>query len=264
MVDAGATQVRPPVVAIDGPAGSGKSTVAQEVARRTGLQFISSGAMYRAVALQALRCGVAATDRTHLIDLAASLSFEFFTDEHSVVHVVVDGEDVTAALRDPAVGQIASVVATIPELRAHLVAKQQAYGERGGVIMEGRDIQTVVFPDADIKIFLLASDEERARRRWRELVEQGERIDFSTVLHEVRERDQRDTEREASPLLAAPDAVIVDTDGRTVDEVVTCVHRLVDTWRQHPTLHGDALARTAGCDLTKQSSSRIGKGGRTV
>ncbi len=242
------TETRQPIIAIDGPAGSGKSTVAMQVARQAGLQFISSGAMYRAVALCALRDGVSALDRDRLIAIAASLDVRFFTDAAGEVHTLLGNEDVTEALRRPDVAQIASVIATIPELRAHLVRKQQELGRRGGILMEGRDIQTVVFPDAEIKIFLTASAEERARRRWKELKVTGAGGGFAEVLEDVRARDRRDEERAASPLRAAPDAVHVNTDGLTLAQVVDCLLRIIAAWRAQPWLRGRALADAAGCD----------------
>ena len=238
-------KTRQPIVAIDGPAGSGKSTVARLAALRAGLQFISSGAMYRAVALRALRDGVPATERTQLIALAGALNPRFTMDAEGGEHTFLDEEEVTGALQQPAVAQVASVIAIIPELRAQLVAKLQAYGQRGGVVMEGRDIQTVVFPHADIKIFLTATPEERARRRWKELVAQGEAITYATVLAEVRARDARDETRAASPLCAAPDAIRLDTDGKTIDQVVQCVLTLLQTWQNDPSLQGESLARAA-------------------
>lgn len=238
---------RQPIVAIDGPAGSGKSTVAQLVARRAGLQFISSGALYRAVALRALRAGMSAADRARLIELAATLNARFSTDTDGKIRIALDGEDVTGALRQPGVDQVASAIAVIPELRAHIVAKLREYGREGGIVMEGRDIQTVAFPDAEIKIFLTASPEERARRRWRELTEKGESVQYSDVLADVRARDRRDEEREASPLRAAADAVRVNTDAMTIDQVVDCILRIIDAWRNNPGLRGRDLAHAAGC-----------------
>ena len=232
---------RQPIVAVDGPAGSGKSTVAKLAARRAGLQFISSGAMYRAVALQAMRQGVAAADRARLIALAEHLPISFSTDADGNVRTLLDGEEVTAALNAPAIGQVASIIATIPELRAHLVARQQEYGRQGGIVMEGRDIQTVVFPDAEIKVFLTASAEERARRRWKELAAAGTPVGYQQVLDEVRARDERDADREASPLRAAPDAIALDTDGKNIDQVVDVLLQLIETWRAHPDLRGSAL-----------------------
>lgn len=236
---------RQPIVAIDGPAGSGKSTIARLVARRAGLPFISSGAMYRAVALLAMRRGVSAADREQLIRLAEQLPIDFVTTPDGEVRTCLDGEDVTEALQQPAVAQVASAIATIPEVRAALVAKQQAYGRQAGVVMEGRDIQTVVFPDADVKIFLTASAEERARRRWKELVAKGDAATYATVLNEVRERDQRDETRTASPLRAAPDAIGLDTDGLTIEQVVHNVLSIIQAWRNDPMLRGESLARVA-------------------
>ena len=238
---------RLPIVALDGPAGSGKSTVARLTAQRAGLQFVSSGAMYRAVALRALRAGVPATERARIIALADDLPIRFTTDADGAVRTWLDDEDVTAALPQPGVEQIASVIATIPEVRARLVRVQQEYGRRGGIIMEGRDIQTVVFPDADIKVFLTASAEERARRRWKELAARGQSFPYQEVLAEVRTRDQRDEDRAASPLRPAPDAVLLDSDGMTVDEVVACLLRLIAAWEAHPGLRGASLAMAASC-----------------
>jgi len=238
---------RQPIVAIDGPAGSGKSTVAQAVARQAGLQFISSGSLYRAVALRALRLGVTAADRERLVELAAALNPRFSTDIDGTVRAFIDEEDVTEALRRPGVDQIASAIATIPALREHVVAKLREYGETGGIVMEGRDIQTVVFPDAEIKIFLTASPEERARRRWKELTAKGESIGYGDVLAEVRARDMRDEQREASPLRAAHGAIRVDTDEMTIGQVVDCISRIIDAWRGAPELRGSELARAAGC-----------------
>jgi len=238
---------RQPIVAIDGPAGSGKSTVAQLVSSRAGLQFISSGALYRAVALRALRRRVTAADRERLIELAATLNARFATDADGTVRVLLDGEDVTEALRQPGVDQIASAIATIPALREQVVAKLREYGRENGIVMEGRDIQTVVFPGAEIKLFLTASPEERARRRWRELTAKGESLNYREVLADVRARDRRDEEREASPLRAAPDAICIDTDAMTIDQVVECILRIIDAWRHAPKLRGDELARAAGC-----------------
>lgn len=234
-----------PIVAIDGPAGTGKSTVAKLAAERAGLQFISSGSMYRAVALYALRQGIPVTDQEQLVALAAGLQFQFTTDAAGVIHTVVNGEDVTEEIRRPEVGELASSVATIPELRALLVAKQQEYGQHGGVVMEGRDIQTVVFPHADIKVFLTASAEERAKRRWTELAARGVSVDFAEVLAEVQTRDRRDAERDASPLRAADNAIFLDTGGKTIEQVVDCLLQLIHTWQAHPDLHGEQLAATA-------------------
>jgi cytidylate kinase len=228
-----------PVVAIDGPAGSGKSTVAQLAAERSGLQFVSSGAMYRAVALSALRAGIALDDESALTTLAHALRCRFTTEADGVVRTLLDGEDVTDELRRPDVGQAASTVATLPTVRQALVDKLRQYGSHGGIVMEGRDIQTVVFPHAEIKVFLLASAEVRARRRWQELLARGEHAEYRQVLGEVVARDTQDTERADSPLRAAADAISVETDDRTIDEVVAQLVQLIENWRQQTGLRGD-------------------------
>ncbi|MHB9133094.1 MAG: (d)CMP kinase [Armatimonadota bacterium] len=252
------TDTHQPIVAIDGPAGSGKSTVAKIVAREAGLQFISSGTMYRAVALQALREGVTAADRQRLIQLAAELPIRFTTDGEGQVHTWLGDEDVTEAIKRPEVAQVASAIATIPELRAHLVDKQREYGKAGGIVMEGRDIQTVVFPDAEVKVFLTASAEERATRRWKELAACGDASAYQTVLDEVRTRDRRDAERDASPLCAAPNAIMIDTDRMTIDQVVECLLRIIAAWRAHPALSGADLAQAAGCGKPARGDARGG------
>ena len=213
--------------------------IARLAALQAGIPFISSGAMYRAVALLAMRAGVAAMEREKLIGIAAALPLRFVTEADGAVRLWLAAEDVTEALQQPAVAQVASTIATIPEVRAQLVAQQRAYGQCGGVVMEGRDIQTVVFPDADIKIFLTASAEERARRRWKELTTEGSTIGYATVLQEVRQRDARDESRAASPSRAAPDAVTIDTDGLKITQVVSCVLALVHAWQNNPTLQGE-------------------------
>jgi CMP/dCMP kinase len=198
------------VVAIDGPAGAGKSTVARAVARALGFTYLDSGAMYRAVGLMAQRHGGAASERADELDIRLGDS------------VLVNGEDVTEAIRTPEVSEAASKVATNPKVREALVKKQRELLANGDWVAEGRDIGTVVVPDAAVKVFLSASPEERARRRAAELG-----TDVETVLRDQALRDAQDMEREHSPLMAAPGAVELDTSGLSIDEVVDRIVELV-------------------------------------
>ena len=215
---------RRPIIAIDGPAGAGKSSVAQAVARRLGLTYIDTGAMYRAVALHALRQGVAVDDGLALEQLAAALQMEF-RRTNGEQHLSVNGEDVESAVRDPQVGAASSPVSAVPGVRHHLTAAQQAMGRDGGVVMEGRDIGTVVFPDAEVKVFLTASPAERARRRYEQWRAEGRQDvpPVEQIEREIAERDLRDSTRADAPLRRAADAVELQTDGMTKDEVVQAI-----------------------------------------
>jgi CMP/dCMP kinase len=210
------------IIAIDGPVGSGKSTLARRVAAMMGYIYIDTGAMYRAVALKAQRHGISFDAWNALTSLAGETRIDLrANDAHQ--QVFLDGEDVTGAIRTPEVAQAASKVAVIPGVRKVLVAEQRRAGERGGVVMEGRDIGSVVFPDAHIKIFLTASPEIRAERRWHEHQQKGDAIDLARTLDEIHERDRRDRERKTSPLVRAPDAVVVDSTAMEPEEVARLV-----------------------------------------
>src|SRR5215475_12491861 len=217
-------------IAIDGPAGSGKSSVARLVAQRFGYLYLDSGAMYRALALKALQNnGLALTSEKELEELARDTQIELQPVPVSLhdptVHnrVLLDGDDVTQSIRTNEVAQAASRVATIPGVREVLVAAQQRAGASGGVVMEGRDIGTVVFPNAELKIFLEAMPEARAERRWKEHNEKGEHLELQQVVEEVRERDKRDTQRKVSPLVRAADAVLVDNTAMDVEETARLI-----------------------------------------
>jgi len=216
------------VIAIDGPAGAGKSTIARAVAERAGYTYIDTGAMYRAVALRAMREGLGVdADADAIGELAGRLRFEF-RDVDGGQHLLVDGEDVERAIRTPEVGNLSSPVSAIPQVREHLVAAQRRTAKRRPVVMEGRDIGTVVFPDALLKVFLTASAEERARRRYRQRIEQGEHADYEQILADQRARDRRDSTRAVAPLRRADDAVEIDSDPLTIEQVVDRVMELLE------------------------------------
>ncbi len=217
---------RGPIVAIDGPAGAGKSTVASAVARRLGFTRIETGALYRAVALLALRQGVRLDDEAALARLAEGLDLHFDPRPDGTNRVLLDGGDVTEALRAPEVSEAASRVAALPAVRAALLGLQRRLGRSGGVVLEGRDIGTVVFPDAEVKVFLTASPQERAARRLAQLRARGVQADPEQVLEAIERRDAQDAGRSVAPLVAAPDAVVIDSTGRSVDEVVDAIVQL--------------------------------------
>jgi cytidylate kinase len=213
------------IIAIDGPVGSGKSTLARRVAEMLAYIYIDTGAMYRAVALKAIRHSLPLDGRgggDELVALAGSTRIDLRA-ANGTQQVLLDGEDVSSAIRTPEVAQSASKVAVNGDVRQVLVAEQRRAGEAGGVVMEGRDIGSVVFPDAQLKIFLTASPEIRAERRWREHQQKGDSIDLARTLQEIRERDQRDRERATSPLVHAQDAVIVDSTAMEPEEVARLV-----------------------------------------
>src|SRR5271168_4968765 len=216
-------------IAIDGPAGSGKSSVARLVAQMLGYLYLDSGAMYRALALKALRENIALEDAAKLVDLAQKthIALQSPTSEQersgAKNRVFLDGVEVTQAIRTAEVAQAASRLATVGPVREVLVAEQQRAGAGGRVVMEGRDIGTVVFPHAELKIFLEASPQVRAERRWKEHQEKGEQISLAEVVIEVHERDLRDRERKVSPLVRASDAVLVDNTAMDIEETARLV-----------------------------------------
>jgi cytidylate kinase len=213
------------IVAIDGPAGAGKSTVAKIVAARLGFVYIDSGAMYRAVALWAQRAGISESDLHKLEQLAREASVEFRAG--TAQRVLLNGEDVTEAIREPGVSALASRVSAVPGVRRALVEKQRALAEGSSVVMEGRDIGSVVFPHAEVKIFLDASPSVRVKRRSRELGGLGEAADASQTEREIAERDHRDRTRAEAPLVQAPDAVYIDSGGLAVEDVTEAILRIV-------------------------------------
>jgi CMP/dCMP kinase len=217
------TRLRP-VVAIDGPAGAGKSTVTKLVARALGYVLVDTGALYRTVALAAKRKGFDFDDIEQVGPLAEALAqrgaVSLAGDAAGGVRVLLDAEDVSQAIRTQELGQGASKVSAQPRVRAALLELQRSAGRAGGVVLEGRDIGTVVFPDAEAKIFLTASVDERARRRFEQLRLQGEPADLAEVTREVVERDRRDSTRPIAPLKQAADAVVVDSSSLSIEQVV--------------------------------------------
>jgi cytidylate kinase len=210
------------IIAIDGPSGAGKGTVARAVAAALGYRHIDSGAMYRAVGWQAAHTGIAFDDEEALRTLAEGAALVV---EDGLV--TIDGTDVTQEIRTPAIDRAAAAVARLPRVREVLVARQRALGAEGGIIMEGRDIGTVVFPAADVKIYLDASEEERARRRAQDPAHRGGPTAVSEVATLLTERDRSDRTRAASPLYAASDATTIDTTGKSIAEVVAEVMAVV-------------------------------------
>jgi CMP/dCMP kinase len=211
------------IIAIDGPSGAGKGTVARAIAAELGYRHVDSGAMYRAVGWKALRDGLALDDEDRLAALADASRIEI-----TAALVAMDGEDITRAIRTPAIDRAAASVARLPRVRAVLVARQRELGAGGGIVMEGRDIGTVVFPDADVKVYLDASPEERARRRAVDPAHSGGPTAVSEVATLLTQRDELDRTRQASPLYAARDATVIDTTGKSVQEVVRDVMLVVN------------------------------------
>ena len=225
-----------PIVAIDGPAGAGKSTVARRLADALGFILVDTGALYRAVALAAGRAGVPWSDSEGVGHLARSLlargALGFGRDQDHGVRVRLDGEDITDAIRVPEIGMGASTVSAHKTVRDALLDMQRQAGRRGGVVLEGRDIGTVVFPDAEVKFFLTARPEVRARRRHDELVAKGSRVTFEETLEDVRRRDEQDTMREVAPLRQAADATLLDNSDLSIDDTVGRMVAAVRTAQQ--------------------------------
>ncbi|KKJ94266.1 (d)CMP kinase [Pseudomonas sp. NP21570] len=214
--------IRPvPVITIDGPSGSGKGTVAALLAGRLGWNFLDSGALYRLLAFAARNHGVDLTNEEALKVLAEHLDVQFGAarDGHGMI-IILEGEEVTESIRNEQVGAGASQVAALPVVRTALLQRQKAFREAPGLVADGRDMGTVVFPDAPLKIFLTASAEERARRRYLQLKARGDDVNLASLLEEIRERDERDTQRAVAPLKPADDAVQLDSTTLSIDEVL--------------------------------------------
>jgi cytidylate kinase len=210
------------IIAIDGPSGAGKSTLAKRLAKELEFVYLDTGAMYRALALKVLRQGIDLADDARLAELIGSTGIDL-NENCGKMEVLLDGADVAAEIRTPEVSQMASKVSALRAVRARMLELQRAMGRRGNVVAEGRDIGTVIFPEAEVKIFLEASVSERARRRYDELIASGRAVDLVETLREIEERDKRDSERDVAPLRKAEDALMIDSSRVTADEVAALV-----------------------------------------
>ena len=215
----------PIIVAIDGYSSCGKSTIAKALAKYAGYTYVDTGAMYRAIGLYTLRHNL--TEPADIIAALPNIQVGFILVD-GAQHVTLNGEDVESQIRTLEAGNCASRISQIKEVRAYLVAQQQRMGEAKGIVMDGRDIGTVVFPNAELKLFLTASPEVRAQRRYDELVEKGEQQDFAAVLADVNDRDYRDTHRAESPLRQADDAIVVDNSNLTREEQMALIYKIFD------------------------------------
>ncbi len=214
-------------IAIDGPSGAGKSTISRKAAEMFGFIYVDTGAIYRTIGLASKTHGVSLDDKAAVIDMLPKLNIELKYNDAGEQHMYLDGNDVSRDIRLPEVSMLASKVSAIPEVRAFLVDMQRDMAKKHDVIMDGRDIGTVILPNADLKIFLTADVEDRARRRYAELCAKGMDKPFDEVLSEMKQRDEQDTERAAAPLKAADDAILLDTSGNTLEQSITEVCCLI-------------------------------------
>lgn len=208
------------VITVDGPSGAGKGTLCHALAEKLGFDFLDSGALYRITALSAVKKGVALDDEAKLAELGQNLNIQFLP-ENGEINVILDGENVGDQIRTAQAGQNASKVAAFPKVRAALLERQRAFSTEKGLIADGRDMGTVVFPDAKIKLFLDASAEERAKRRVKQLQEKGFNANFDEILAEIKERDFRDRNREVAPLVPAKDALLLDSTHLSIEDVIS-------------------------------------------
>ena len=214
------------IIAIDGPAASGKSTTAQLLAQKLGYVYIDTGAMYRACALKAKKMGIDINDEESIRELLDDIDIRI-ENHNSKNRIFLDGEDVSEDIRADDISALASAISAIPAVRYKMVELQRKMGEKGGVILDGRDIGTFVFPTAEVKFFLTASPEVRAKRRWLELKQKGVNKDFSEVLADLVKRDNKDSQRALAPLKKADDAIEVDTSNMTIEEQTDCLYQII-------------------------------------
>ncbi|MEW8202984.1 MAG: (d)CMP kinase [Candidatus Thiodiazotropha endolucinida] len=216
--------VRAPVITVDGPSGSGKGTLAQRIAEALGWHFLDSGAIYRVLGLMVERAGIGGENVDKITDMAKSMPLSFDQGR-----VLLDGEDVSRIIRTETIGNAASKVAALPQVREALLAWQRNYARSPGLVADGRDMGTVVFPQAKVKIFLTASAEERAQRRYKQLKEKGLGVNLARLTEEIRERDERDSKRAVAPLVASESAYQLDSTAMTIDEVYGQAMQIIST-----------------------------------
>ena len=214
-------------VAIDGPSGAGKSTMAKLLAKELGFVYVDTGAIYRTVGYYMFLIGIGPKDADGITKYLGDANIDIVYQADGIQHMILNGQDVTGEIRTPEMSHYASCVSALPVVRAYLMDMQRNMARKYDVIMDGRDIGTVVLPDADVKIFLTASSEERARRRFAELQTKGENVTFEKVLADMKERDARDSSREAAPLKCADDAILLDTSGNTIEQSVAAIRAII-------------------------------------
>lgn len=223
------TSIKSKVITIDGPSGSGKGTLSYLLAKRLGFHLLDSGALYRLVALAVEKRGVDINDQQQVAKIAAELDVRFDGEESMCTYLA--GEDVTTAIRNEKISMNASVVAAYPLVREALLTRQRAFCQAPGLIADGRDMGTTVFPNADTKIFLTASAQARAERRYKQLLAKGEEVDLASLIKDIEERDERDSKRAVSPLKPAPDAIVLDSTQMSIDEVLDTMLNMVNASR---------------------------------
>ena len=223
------TSIKSKVITIDGPSGSGKGTLSYLLAKKLGFHLLDSGALYRLVALAVEKQGVDINDQQQVAKIAAELDVRFDGEESMCTYLA--GEDVSTAIRNEKISMNASVVAAYPLVREALLTRQRAFCQAPGLIADGRDMGTTVFPDADTKIFLTASAQARAERRYKQLLAKGEEVDLASLIKDIEERDERDSKRAVSPLKPAPDAIVLDSTQMSIDEVLDTMLNMVNASR---------------------------------
>jgi len=214
-----------PVLTIDGPSGAGKGTVSRAVAKKLGWNYLDSGSIYRSLAIAVLKQAVDLKNEATIVNVARTMALEFDCNDELVVRL--DGEDITAQLGLESTGNVASIVAAIPEVRRVLLQKQKDFKQSPGLVADGRDMGTVVFPEAENKVFLTASAAERAKRRYKQLIEKGNDANLTQITNEIEERDRRDMERKTAPLAMASDALYIDSSDMTLESVIEEVLNLI-------------------------------------